>query len=92
MILSSARPDFHLSGISASIGAVVLLANHEFEHRCYRCELKRCLEIAAANGNEEEQMALPILYRRFNPHQNVVDGVYYDLKLEEQHDIVVNNY
>lgn len=81
----SSRPDFHLLALSARLGAIVLLGNDEFEHRRYKCDLKRCYEIATCVGTHPAQLALPILYVRFNPHWWTVDGVHHDLPLDELH-------
>lgn len=78
-----AFPDFFLPGISAKLKAIVAVENDEFAHKHYTCDLRRTVDITQALMSVNEK--IPFLYIRFNPHHHLVDGVTFDLTLEQAH-------
>jgi uncharacterized Zn-finger protein len=74
-------PDFYLLGLSAELGAHVIVGLDEHGHRQYACDLRRTLMLTAAIGASSTK-SLPIVYVRFNPHYYHVDGVLRDRPLD----------
>jgi hypothetical protein len=82
-------PDFYLLEITASLSCHVLVGNDEMEHRRYRCDFSRTLDIYnLVTYNDDFENPLPMVYIRVNPHFYRVlkangQNVKYTPKIEE---------
>ena len=81
-------PDFELIGLSAKLGARVLVENDESEHRRYPCDMRRLLAIRQALFEGGENLKMIVI--RFNPHFFMVGDTLYDPSLPERFKRLLN--
>ena len=83
------RPDFYLTVLSTMLGMHILVGNDEMEHRRYRCDFQRTLDIyGIVSFKDDFANPIPLVYIRLNPHfYDVLKGdgksVRYDPKIGE---------
>lgn len=59
----SVRPDFYLTALSAVLGCHILVGNDEMEHRRYRCDFSRTLDIyGVVTFKDDFEHPVPMVY------------------------------